>query len=44
LRLIALFFSANFRTQDANNQLTPLLLAVQKGNEMIVRNLILAGA
>ena len=32
------------RTQDANNQLTPLLLAVQKGNEMIVRNLILAGA
>ena len=29
--------------QDTN-KLSPLLLAVSKGNEMIVRNLLLAGA
>ena len=50
LLLILIFFSLTFidffsyfRTQDQHG-LTPLLLAVQKGHSMIVRNLILADA
>ena len=43
LFLLSINVNVNSRTQDAN-LLTPLLLAVQVGNEMVVRNLILAGA
>ncbi|XP_059091061.1 rabankyrin-5-like isoform X1 [Tigriopus californicus] len=43
LFLLSIHVNVNSRTQDAN-LLTPLLLAIQTGNEMIVRNLILAGA
>jgi ankyrin repeat protein len=43
LFLISIRVNVNSRTQDSG-QMTPLLLAVQVGNEMIVRNLILAGA
>lgn len=43
LFLLSIHVNVNSRTQDSN-LLTPLLLAIQTGNEMIVRNLILAGA
>ena len=52
LFLISVRANVNTRTQDpsslsggsGNGGLTPLMLAVSKGNTMIVRNLILAGA
>jgi ankyrin repeat protein len=52
LFLISVRANVNTRTQDpsslsggsGNGGLTPLVLAVSKGNTMIVRNLILAGA
>ena len=43
LFLISINVNVHSRTQDQHG-LTPLLLAVQKGHSMIVRNLILAGA
>ncbi len=43
LFLLSVSVDVNSRTQDAN-LLSPLLLAVQVGSEMIVRNLLLAGA
>ena len=43
LVLISINVNVHSRTQDQHG-LTPLLLAVQKGHSMIVRNLILAGA
>lgn len=43
LFLLSIHVNVNSRTQDSN-LVTPLLLAVQVGNEMIVRNLLLAGA
>ncbi len=43
LFLLSVNVNVNSRTQDAN-LLSPLLLAVQVGSEMIVRNLLLAGA
>ena len=43
LFLLSIHVNVHSRTQDAN-LLSPLLLAVQKGNDMIVRNLLLAGA
>ena len=36
--------SQRFYFLKDTNKLSPLLLAVSKGNEMIVRNLLLAGA
>ena len=43
LFLISIKVNVHSKTQDQNG-LTPLLLAVQKGHSMMVRNLILAGA
>ncbi|XP_064648552.1 rabankyrin-5-like isoform X2 [Lineus longissimus] len=43
LFLISIHANVNSRVQDAQ-QLTPLHLAVQAGSEIIVRNLLLAGA
>lgn len=43
LFLISIHVDVNTRTQDSN-LLTPLLLSVQTSNDMIVRNLLLAGA
>ncbi|KAK6190601.1 hypothetical protein SNE40_002431 [Patella caerulea] len=43
LFLIAVHANVNSRVQDSN-QLTPLHLAVMAGSEIIVRNLLLAGA
>ena len=43
LFLLSLGVDVNSRTQDSN-VLSPLLLAVAVGNDMIVRNLLLAGA
>uniref|UniRef100_A0A2K6RKI5 Ankyrin repeat and FYVE domain containing 1 n=1 Tax=Rhinopithecus roxellana TaxID=61622 RepID=A0A2K6RKI5_RHIRO len=43
LFLISVHANVNSRVQDAS-KLTPLHLAVQAGSEMIVRNLLLAGA
>lgn len=43
LFLLSVSVNVNSRTQDSN-LLSPLLLATQVGNEMIVRNLLLAGA
>ena len=43
LFLIGIQANVHSRTQDQHS-LTPLLLAVQKGHAMMVRNLILAGA
>jgi len=43
LFLISVNVNVHSRTTDAN-KLPPLLLAVQVGNEMMVRNLLLAGA
>ena len=43
LFLISINVNVHSRTQDQHG-LTPLLLSVQKGHSMIVRNLILAGA
>ncbi|XP_023334642.1 rabankyrin-5 [Eurytemora carolleeae] len=43
LFLISISVNVHSKTTDAN-KLAPLLLAVQVGNEMMVRNLILAGA
>ncbi|XP_046578318.1 rabankyrin-5-like [Haliotis rubra] len=43
LFLLSVHANANSRVQDSQN-LTPLHLAVRTGSEMIVRNLILAGA
>ncbi|XP_077510441.1 rabankyrin-5 isoform X1 [Amblyomma americanum] len=43
LFLLSIHVNIHSRTQDAS-QLTPLHLAVEAGSEMIVRNLILAGA
>jgi len=42
LFLLSINVNVHSRTQDQNS-LTPLLLAVQKGHAMMVRNLILAG-
>ena len=43
LFLLSINVDVNSRTQDSN-LLSPLLLAVEIGNDMIVRNLILAGS
>ena len=43
LFLLSVSANVHSKTQDSN-KLSPLLLAVSKGNEMIVRNLLLAGA
>ena len=43
LFLLSLGVDVNSRTQDSN-VLSPLVLAVAVGNDMIVRNLLLAGA
>ena len=52
LFLISVHANVNTKTQDpsslsggnGNGGLTPLMLAVSKGNTMIIRNLILAGS